>query len=197
MNRINKIAYYISLFCNPLFLAPVVFTFILFTDKSLSLYQQRMFTFITILFSSAIPLGFLLILWLRGDIKSIEINTREKRVIPLLLGVLHFFIGFVILWILKAPSLITGLMFCYATNTLVIVIITLYWKISLNTTGIAGPMAALFSHFGWQVMPFWIVIILVGISRIVLKKHTAKQVIAGMVVGWGLTVIQLHFLFLK
>ena len=97
MNRINKIAYYIYLFCNHLFMA--------------------------ILFSSAIPLGFLLILWLRGDIKSIEINTREKRVIPLLLGVLHFFIGFVILWILKAPSLITGLMFCYATNTLVIVII--------------------------------------------------------------------------
>jgi len=195
MTRIQRISHWISLVFNPLFVAPVFFLIMLLADPSLSVSNKWLLSLIVLTFSSFIPLGFLLILQSKGKIHTIEIDRREKRVTPLLLGVLHFIIGYFILRFLKAPPLVSGLMFCYATNTFIVVLITLYWKISLHAIGVSGPFAALVFQCGWQVWPLGLIIPLVGISRIILKKHTIMQVIAGTMIGLLSTGLQIYLFF--
>lgn len=113
-----------------------------------------------------------------------------------MLGVLHFFIGFLLLTLLKAPPLISGLMFCYATNTFIVVMITIYWKISLHAIGVSGPFAALLFQLGWQAWPLGLIIPLVGVSRVILKKHTVMQVVAGTLIGLGSTSLQIYLFFI-
>ena len=39
---------------------------------------------------------------------------------------------------MQASPIVIGLMFCYATNTLLVAFITHWWKVSIHATGIAG-----------------------------------------------------------
>ena len=48
---------------------------------------------------------------------------------------------------------------------------------SVHTTGIAGPLVALTFGFGPVVYLFYLLIIIVGVSRIYLKRHTVMQVV--------------------
>jgi len=94
---------------------------------------------------------------------------------------------------MKADPLVRGLMFCYMTNTLMTIIITKYWKISIHAMGVAEPLAALWIA-GFQ-FPLIAIAILVSVSysRVLLKAHTGLQVTAGSIAGFVITYGQLYF----
>jgi membrane-associated phospholipid phosphatase len=95
----------------------------------------------------------------------------------------------------SAPIIIQALMFCYATNTLFVLLITVWWKVSVHTTAASGPLVALTYSFGSLVFPFYLIVPLVGLSRLILKKHTILQVIVGMLIGIIGTAVQVHYGF--
>jgi membrane-associated phospholipid phosphatase len=70
-------------------------------------------------------------------------------------------------------------MAAYALSTLIVQWITRYWKISTHALGITAPLVALTVLFGQRPAPFYILIPLVGWSRVYLRAHTPLQVIAG------------------
>lgn len=84
-------------------------------------------------------------------------------------------------------------MFCYGTNTLIVFFINLKWKISVHAMGVAGPAIALmfFTPLGFFL---GLLTPLVMWSRISLKKHTRNQVLAGSVLGYVLTFLQIYCL---
>jgi len=84
-----------------------------------------------------------------------------------------------------------GLMLCYATETLIVAIISYWWKISIHTASMACSLIALTYRFGAIVLPFYLLLLFVGQAGIVLKRHTFTQTIAGALLGIVLTVIQL------
>jgi membrane-associated phospholipid phosphatase len=129
-------------------------------------------------------------------IESADILVREQRLNPLLVGALSYGLGFVALYLLDAPPLVQGLMFCYATNTLLVVLITRWWKVSVHTTAAGGPLVPFIFQFGLLAAPFLILVPLVGWSRVVLERHTLAQVLVGACIGLGLTAVQLP-LFLR
>ena len=86
-------------------------------------------------------------------------------------------------------------MFCYATNTLLVLLITNWWKVSIHTTAISGPLIVFLYQFGSFIFPLLILIPLVGASRLVLKRHTLAQVIAGAAIGIFSTALQVQTLF--
>jgi membrane-associated phospholipid phosphatase len=148
-----------------------------------------------IVFSTVLPLAYLV--WLRaaGKVRTMDIERKANRIRPLAIGILSYLAGFIILLILKAPILAVGLMFCYVTNTLIVALITRYWKISIHAIGISGPLVALSFHFGWIMVPFYALILVVGSARVILGRHTVLQVVAGAAFGLLATAVQLHFLF--
>jgi membrane-associated phospholipid phosphatase len=96
---------------------------------------------------------------------------------------------------MNSPVVIQSLMFCYATNTLLVLLITAWWKVSVHTTAASGPLIALTYRFGYLVLPFYTIILLVGLSRLTLKKHTVMQVIVGMLIGTIGTAVQMNYIF--
>jgi membrane-associated phospholipid phosphatase len=150
-------------------------------------------TIICLIFGAFLPIITSLILIKKMD-TDIDITDRTKRTLPLFFAVCSYFIGFIVLYIVQAPSITTILMFIYSSNTLIILFINLYWKISIHAMGVAGPTAAFIYAFGFPGLIIGLLIPFVMWSRVKLKKHTIGQVIAGTVLGLILTSIQMYYL---
>ena len=154
-------------------------------------------TVICLIFAAFIPVATVL-LW-SWRMKKIELDIPEKGDRPFLLVcvIISYGIGTIILYYLHAPWLVFGLMLCYCTNTLVVFIITLSWKISIHAMGVTGPATALaFAN----VLPGFILGVLVlpvMWSRVYLHRHTVAQVLAGAFLGVFLTSVQLFLIQLR
>jgi membrane-associated phospholipid phosphatase len=102
-------------------------------------------------------------------------------------------VWFIALYLLSAPPLITWLMFSSLTTTLIVQLITRWWKVSIHATGISGTVTAWAFQFGAVVYPYFLLIPVVSVSRVVLHKHTTAQVIVGSLIGLLLTALQLRY----
>lgn len=69
---------------------------------------------------------------------------------------------------------------------------TTKWKISVHTTGLSGPVAALILLLGPIGSLFGILYPILIWSRVFLKKHTLSQAISGGVQGFFLTVLEMY-----
>lgn len=132
--------------------------------------------------------------WIKNRNLEIDIPKKEDRLYPLLWIILSYLLGVIVLFIISTPAIITVLMFCYFFNTLVVLLISLFWKISIHSVGVAGPVAVLIYVFGYPGLIFLLLIPIVMWSRLFLKRHTRSQVIAGASLGFALTTAQLYLL---
>jgi membrane-associated phospholipid phosphatase len=192
---VESTAKVISAIFHPLIIPAVAFYLLLFGDAVERFSDTLLYYGIALIFSVLFIPGYIWWLKRRGRVESMDIKVREQRLNPLLVGAASYFLGFMVLLALGAPAIVQGLMFCYATNTLLVVLITRWWKVSVHTTAIGGPIAALFFQFGSVVAPLLVLVPLVGGSRVVLRRHTVAQVLVGAIIGLGLTALQLAFFF--
>lgn len=152
-------------------------------------------TSISFLFLNLLPIATVIYLKYTGKISDLDASNREQRMFPLILGVIYAALGFSSLFTLDAPPLIQGLMFCFMTNTLFTLMVTRYWKISIHAMGVTGPMAALWISGIHAPVIMGLFVIIISISRIILKAHTIAQVTVGSIAGFVLTYLQLRFIF--
>lgn len=73
---------------------------------------------------------------------------------------------------------------CVGSATLMI---TLGWKISAHTAGVAGPTTALAFVFGVRILPLYILSIVMVWARVKLSAHTLGQALAGILVAVTVT----------
>jgi membrane-associated phospholipid phosphatase len=189
----SKNARLVSEVFNPL-INPIV-TFLILAMGDPDQPGQRIFLnwIVAITFASGLIFVYIAYLKQKRAIDSTELIIREQRISPLTFAILSYALGFGVLTLLNAPWLMRGLMFCYATNTMVVLMITRRWKISIHTTGIAGPLVALTYQFGWMLLPLYILIPIVGLSRVKMRRHTNLQVLAGGILGVVMTIVQLYY----
>lgn len=193
---LNKIASLISAIFHPLILPGVAFTLLIAPDETLQTDQKILLVFIAVLFSCILIPVYILYLKRKGAVDSMDVNMREQRMNPLIVGIVSYLIGFFVLSFLHSPNVVQGLMFCYASNTLLVLFITRWWKVSVHATSISGPLIALTYKFGPMILPFYVLVPIVAGSRVILRRHTLGQVIVGALIGLGLTALQLQYLFL-
>jgi membrane-associated phospholipid phosphatase len=195
MTPVERTAQIVSGIFHPLLLPAIAFTFLVIADPTQELSRKLIVASVAIFFSVILVPAYILFLKRKGLVDSADIVIREQRINPLLVGAASYFIGFLLLKGINAPSLIQGLMFCYATNTLLVVLITNWWKVSVHTTAISGPLVVLTYQFGSLVLPFFGFIPLVGVSRLILKRHTVAQVLVGAAIGVLMTALQIQLFF--
>jgi len=189
------IAKTISIIFHPMIFSLLVFTIIIFNN---SVIHPQSFTilFTCFIFSNLLPITTLFLLQKKGVISDLDASIKEERIMPLYLGVLFAILGYALLHIQGASLLVKGLMFCTITNTIVIIIITRYWKISIHAMGISGLLSVLWIHNKEYPFIMFIILLLVAYSRVILNAHSIAQVTIGSILGLFLTLIQIHFLFL-
>lgn len=191
----RKLAHILSTVFNPLLNSIYTFLLLVGAYGDLALGRKVAIFCVAFLFSSVVPIAHVTWLWRRGAVESLDVDQRQRRLWPLVVGTLSYVAGYVLLTRMQAPVIAAGLMFCYATNTLLVACITRWWKVSVHATGIAGPVIALIFRFGWLAAPLYALVPMVALARVILGKHTVAQVVVGACIGTFLTAIQLHFLF--
>jgi membrane-associated phospholipid phosphatase len=148
-------------------------------------------TLLTTFFAVLMPLSILIIWARRTHAHDLDVPGMADRSQPLLVASVSYFIGTVVLLLIRAPPLTTAVMLGYSAGTLVIFLINLRWKISIHTMGIAGPTAVFLFVFGpWGVL-LGLLLPPVIWSRVYLKKHTIAQALAGGLVGFLLAAFGL------
>ena len=192
---IERVAQIISAIFHPLILPAIAFTILIAADPANDLSRKLIIGTVALIFSVVLVPSYIFWLKSRGIVESTDIIIRQQRINPLAIAITSYFVGFLLLKVLQAPALVQGLMFCYFTNTLLVLLITNWWKVSIHTTAVSGPLTALIYQFGNVVLPFLVLIPLVGASRLILKRHTIAQVIVGAAIGVFLTALQLRLLF--
>lgn len=192
-NTKEKIAKIISTIFFPVFNSLVTFILIIFCNVDNSIRQKFLFFTIAIVFFVAVPFVSMTILKVLDKIKSFDVFERQKRIFPMIIMVISYSIGFLILSSFEAPIFLRALMLCYTVNTFIVLVITFWWKVSIHSLAISGPIVALHFFFGNIIVPFYLLIILVGYSRVVLKRHTVAQVLVGSIIGVFSTAIQIYF----
>ncbi len=145
------------------------------------------------IFAAILPVLYVGWLQRHGKISHFHIPIRSERNAPYLLSLGLLIFAYFFLWILKAPSLLLAATLASVGNTFFIFIVNIFWKISAHMMGAAAPLVAFSFAFGKWVLPFFLLLVLIGWSRVRLKAHTLAQVIAGGLAGLFLTYIQLVF----
>ena len=137
-----------------------------------------------------LPIVYVGLMVRRGTITDLHMRVREQRLRPFLVSIVCTTIAWWVLRFMGAPSIVPLFALFSLVQIAVMAIITLVWQISMHMMSITGVMVAAFAFFG----PLWAIlviplIVLVGVSRLKLKRHTLAQVIAGSMVGVVVPVV--------
>ena len=175
--------------CIPLFL--IICLTLSFTGDGFDLSKFITLEIVSLIFASILPMAIILF-WAKKLNTDKDISNRSDRYMPLIVGIVSYFIGFLICLIFKLDNFLTCLLLCYSVNTGVVLLITTKWKISVHTTGLSGPNGALILLLGPFGALIGILYPIIIWSRVLLEKHTLAQAIAGGVQGFFLTVIEMY-----
>ncbi|WP_406535712.1 hypothetical protein [Methanobrevibacter sp.] len=190
-----KIAKAISTFTNPPIICIPLFLIIClilsFENGAFNLSKFIVLELISLIFASILPMAIILY-WVKKLDTDSDISNREDRFTPLIVGIISYFIGFLVSLFVGADHFLTALLLCYCVNTGVVLLITSKWKISVHTTGLSGPVGALILLLGPIGALFAILYPILIWSRVTLNKHTLAQAIAGGVQGFFLTVLEMY-----
>ncbi len=177
---------------------PPSFALIIFTFLSFHLEETFLNTCVLILVT--LIFGFGLHIWLflhfkkKGFIVDLDASIKEERTFPFLIATGFYLTGLLILIYFQINIISIAFWFCYISNTIIVVLVNRYWKISIHAIGASGAAAALFIVLGPFALLVLILVLLVGWSRVKLRCHTPMQVIAGIVFGFCSTYLQIHFI---
>ena len=148
---------------------------------------------ITSFFGCVLPLTMVYALLKLDLIKDFYAQDKDTRFIPFLWTTFFYLLGALSLRLVSAPPAVTALMACYFVNGLVLMVITLKWKISIHASGVTGPFTALVYMLGGVMLPLLLVVIPVAWARVELKAHTVMQVAVGALLSCVLTWWQMGF----
>lgn len=146
---------------------------------------------LALVFATVLPFAILFLLARRRVIQDVEVSDRRDRIFPFVGVLASYLIGTFALASVNAALIVTSLMLCHFGNTLIMMLISFRWKISIHASGITGPFTALVFHFGPLLSPLLLLVIPVGWSRLHLKAHNWLQILAGALVTIPLTWLQL------
>ena len=179
--RVEKAAIVISALSYPPFLSTVMFILLSLIADTVSMAVISIA--ITVSTSLVIPFTAIMYYSRKFGNGDGDIAKREDRVRPFLVGISSYFLGVALLFLVGAPWICTVMMLSYATSTVIVMLISTKWKISVHATGLMGPIVLMAMVYDPIYALLSLSIIPVAWSRYVRKKHTPLQLIAGALFG--------------
>lgn len=185
---LHKISKVISDFFNPLVSLIIFFIYMSIREYSL---KNSMLYFLPVLLMIIVPV----VIWLVWNVKTgrytnMDVSNRVQR------KTLYIFI---------AVCVIAYLLFNYIRNGYIdfvmLFILVLLFALQISNLFIKSSMhtafnvfvAALFFSLNWKMGFAWLgIAILVGITRIILKRHTVKEVFMGAGIAFLVSFIYLY-----
>lgn len=202
MRRFSKILSYLF---HPM-LMPSLGTFFILNvvpHHSLLPFSIKRIVYIVVFASTCLlPLSLLPLFLQTKVIKSFEMETSRERIAPALSSAIFFFLGYFLLFRLNISSLIESFLLASFFAVILSAVISIFWKISLHALaigGVTGLILALIFRYGIDLLLLLSIMVLisgiVATARLYLKAHTPLQVLIGYLVGLGVVLLSLLYVF--
>jgi membrane-associated phospholipid phosphatase len=141
------------------------------------------------LFAGVIPMLFISRGVRRGRWDDRYVGAKRPRLIVLGFIIASVAVGLALLVGFGAPGELSGYIGCMLGSVAVLAAITTVWKISIHCAVAAGSVTILALLFGPWLTPAYLLVALTAWSRVVVKDHTAAQVITGSVLGAAAAIV--------
>ncbi len=148
-----------------------------------------------------LPLLIVFLLYRLKLVKSFYLQSREERIYPLLAVAVFYYITYYLLKSFSISFIFSYYMLGSTFLTILAMIISFYWKISLHMIGIGGMVGLLMGlslnlnlDLTWFVISAIILGGFLGFARIQSNSHKPSEIYSGFLVGAG--VMFLLFIFL-
>lgn len=120
-----------------------------------------------------------------------RIPEKEDRIKPLVVACISYIICFIILYVLDGPLFLKSIFAASIVSTVILTIITYFWKISLHTSWITFMVITFNILFGRWMLLMIPLIPVIGWARVRIKEHTMNQVILGV----GISTVTTFFIY--
>lgn len=182
----KQVARFISDLLNP-FLLLIPAPFLLVYRQSYDVSYALYWTFISLMFFGVIGI-FILYEVLNGTFSDLDVSRRDQR--PLLFLAIGIFIVLYLLTlvILKGPSILYFATFGFILSIFFIAVINTRIKASIHVATITALIVIYGFLYGMNPILF-LFIPLIAWSRVATKRHTVSEVVAGSIIGGGLTFL--------
>ena len=183
MNR-DHLARWVSVFFDSSVLSVIIFPLIGWQGEG---WAGVGWALLALVMLTGFPLAYMLIGLRRGWVSDMELSHREERPRFILVSLSSDLLALGGLWRAGAPRTIWALAAVYATLGITTFTVTNFWKISMHMIGVSGFATLLVFVFGPGAWWTFLALPLVAWARLHRKKHTPAQLVAGALVGAGVT----------
>lgn len=188
----------ISALFHPAFMPSISLFIVIYCSKSIFFENlnpviARAILLVSVIFTLVFPILTILLFRIFGFVKSVKLESKEERRLPLLLSIGYFFMAYHFLFtkLPIIPSVFWNLPFAGALLLLITYLINLKYQISIHMLS-SGAMLATLCVFHIQFgmdLRFWIAIGvlvcgLVASARLWLNAHSTVQIYSGFFVGF-------------
>ena len=119
-----------------------------------------------------------------------QLINRERRMVPYVISILCYFLGFYLLTLMNTPDFISVIFVVAIIIQVLCAAVNRWWKISIHSAGIGGVtgMVVAFSVIlsfdpTWWLCMLLLIAGLVGTARMVLRQHSLAQIVCGYLIG--------------
>jgi membrane-associated phospholipid phosphatase len=151
--------------------------------------QALFYAFVTVFFLSVGPLLYIIVGVRLGKFSDLDVSVRSQRTWPFVFGVASALVGLFILALTGGSRNLETLLLITTLSGTILMVVTLWWKISLHASSVAGAATLLTAFYGVIMLPAFLLVVAVSWSRVMLRRHTIAQVTAGALLGIVLTVL--------
>ncbi len=180
------IANAISILSNPFLLlipAPFLLVYRVSHDSAYAFY----WALISLIFFGFIGM-FILYEVKKGTFSDVDVSRREQRPFLFLAIGIAVVMYLLILIILNGPVILYLAAFGFILGIFFITVINRKIKASIHVATITALLLIFGFLYGVQPI-FFLLIPVIGWSRVVIKRHTVSEVIVGSIIGGGLTLL--------
>ncbi len=202
--RLALAAEVLSVAFHPIFM-PLYGLLIIYSSPTLLSFippvQKRMIFIMAVTNNVMLPLALAVVLWTRGAIKTFNARDRNERVLLLTFALLMYTLSAGLLMKMQVPLLFRAYFISLAVVTLITLIITSFYMISLHAAGIGGLIVLIvFMILLYDIRTVWqlVTVIVTGgavmSSRLWLNGHTPTEVWTGLFAGAATMALSLLLL---
>lgn len=164
-----------------LFSPPVVIAIaVMFVGIALNAWEWSLAYLISVI---VVPTLYVFWLLRTNRIKNFHMYERTERLKPMILTTVMTVVTWAVLKALSAPAEITLFALVGIFQVILLLIINMFFKISIHATAISGLSVFLVGLFGWSAGYVLLSIPLVAWARLRTKNHTFYQILFGVISG--------------
>ncbi|MER6424640.1 phosphatase PAP2 family protein [Streptomyces sp. NPDC001137] len=151
--------------------------------------QGVVWSLVGVLFAAVIPILFIDHGIKRGQWGDRNVGARKARLLVMAVILLSVLACLTLMTALNAPRVLSALVASMLVTLGALALVTLAWKISVHQAVSAGAVIMLAQTYGPWALLGYVLVAVVGWSRIELRDHTPTQVIAGTLLGTAVAAV--------